>query len=147
MSEEDNENITKWDSNFASTLIDHYLLPDINFNGHCLKENKIYIFKKSNKSIYFLHTKSPPPKKKKLNTHFTLDGCLFGFVKLTKNADLDKPKHRGYGIRSDSCWVYSLPDGRWGKVLLLLELIWAHMCILIMREKISYFLVKDQHKV
>ena len=64
MSEEDNENITKWDSNFASTLIDHYLLPDINFNGHCLKENNIYIFKKSNKSIYFLHTKSPPPKKK-----------------------------------------------------------------------------------
>ena len=55
-------------------------------------------------NLYISYTLNPPlQKKNKLNTHFTLDGCLFGFVKLTKNADLDKPKHRGYGIRSDSC--------------------------------------------
>ena len=28
------ENITKLDSNFAPTFVDHHLLPDINFNGH-----------------------------------------------------------------------------------------------------------------
>ena len=38
MSEENIENITKSDSNFAPTFADH-LLPDINFNGHCLINN------------------------------------------------------------------------------------------------------------
>ena len=36
MSEESIENITKSDSNFAPTFVDHHVLPDINFNGHCL---------------------------------------------------------------------------------------------------------------
>ena len=36
MSEEGIENITKSDSNFASTNVDYHSLPDINFNGHCL---------------------------------------------------------------------------------------------------------------
>ena len=42
ISEESMENITKSDSNFVSTFIDHHLLPDINFNGHFLI-NSIYI--------------------------------------------------------------------------------------------------------
>ena len=37
-----------------------------------------------------------------LSTDFTLGNCLFGFVKLTKNADLDKYKYSGYGIGFDS---------------------------------------------
>ena len=41
MSEENIENITKSDCSFAPTFVDHHLLSDINFNGHCLK---IYIF-------------------------------------------------------------------------------------------------------
>ena len=43
MSEENIENITKSDSNFAPTFVDHHLLPDINFNGHCLTKNNISI--------------------------------------------------------------------------------------------------------
>ena len=35
ISETNIENITKSESNFASTFVDH-LLPDMNFNGHCL---------------------------------------------------------------------------------------------------------------
>ena len=42
MSEENIENITKIDSNFA----DHHLLPDLIFNEHCLIKNNIYIPKK-----------------------------------------------------------------------------------------------------
>ena len=33
-----------------------------------------------------------------LNTGFTLEGCLFGAVKLTKNADPDKYSYSGYNI-------------------------------------------------
>ena len=42
---------------------------------------------------------------------FTLGGCLFGEVKPTKNADLDKYSHCGYGIGFDTCGEYSVPDG------------------------------------
>ena len=45
MSKENIENITKSDSNFAPTFVDHDVLPDINVNGHCLINN-IYIPKK-----------------------------------------------------------------------------------------------------
>ena len=36
MSGEGIENITQTDSNFAPTFVDNHLLPDMNFNGHCL---------------------------------------------------------------------------------------------------------------
>ena len=46
MSKESIENITKSDSNFGPTFVDHHLLPNMNFNGHCLIKNNIYILKK-----------------------------------------------------------------------------------------------------
>ena len=46
MSEENIESITKLDSNFVPTFVDHNSLPDINFNGHCLIKNYISIPKK-----------------------------------------------------------------------------------------------------
>ena len=66
--------MTNSDSNFAPGLVDHHVLPDINFNEHCLV-NTIYIPQKRNKYIYihFLHTKSIV---KKFNTDFTLNNCL-----------------------------------------------------------------------
>ena len=41
MSEESIENITKSDSNFATTFVDH-LLPDMNFNGQFNKRSYFY---------------------------------------------------------------------------------------------------------
>ena len=38
MSEENNENMTKSDSNFAATFVDHHVSPEINFHGHENKE-------------------------------------------------------------------------------------------------------------
>ena len=60
-----------------------------------------------------------------LNTDFTLGNCMFGSVKVTKNADPDKYAYTGYGIGSVE------------KISLILELIWAHLCILITRKKVS----------
>ena len=37
-----------------------------------------------------------------LNIDFALGNCLFGSMKLTTNADLDKYKYTGYGIGFDS---------------------------------------------
>ena len=36
MSEGSIENITKSNSLFTPTFLNHYILPDVNFNGHCL---------------------------------------------------------------------------------------------------------------
>ena len=46
MSAENIENITKSGSNFAPTFTDHHVLPDVNFNGHCLINNNISIPKR-----------------------------------------------------------------------------------------------------
>ena len=46
MSKENIENITKWDSNFASFFVNHQPLPDINFNGYCLINKNTPILKK-----------------------------------------------------------------------------------------------------
>ena len=46
MSEGNIENITKSDGSFAPTFVDHHLLPDINFTGHCLMKYNISIPKK-----------------------------------------------------------------------------------------------------
>ena len=49
-----------------------------------------------------------------LNTIFTLGGCLFGAVKLTKNADPDKYVYNGYGIGFGARSNF-LINGEWGK--------------------------------
>ena len=86
MSEDNIENITKWDNSFALKFVDHHLLPDVNFNGDCLTSN-IYIPEKVI-NLYISYTLGP--QLRRLNTEFTLGHRLFGSVKLSKNADLGK---------------------------------------------------------
>ena len=89
MSEKNIENITKSIRNFAPTFVDHHVLPDISFNGHCLMNNTISIPKKVI-SLYMSYTINIWLRN--LTTDLTLKNCLFGSVKLTKNADQDKYK-------------------------------------------------------
>ena len=77
MSEENIENITKSDSNFAPTFVNHHVLLDINFNGNCLINNNISIPKKVI-NLYISYILNPSLRN--LNTNFTLNNCLFGFV-------------------------------------------------------------------
>ena len=85
MPEESIESITKSGSNFAPTFVDHHILPEIDFNGHCLIKNNIYVPKKVI-NLYISYTLGS--QLRHLNTDFTLGNCLFGSVKLAKNADL-----------------------------------------------------------
>ena len=54
---------------------------------------------------------------------FTLDNCLFGFVKLAKNADLGKYMYTGYGIGFYSVSEFLFTDESLEKMSLFLELI------------------------
>ena len=89
MSEKNIENITKSIRNFAPTFVDHHVLPDISFNGHCLMNNTISIPKKV---IYLYMSYTINIWLRNLTTDLTLKNCLFGSVKLTKNADQGKYK-------------------------------------------------------
>ena len=116
MSDESIENITKPDRNFAPTFVDYHLLPDINFSGHRLIKSSISIPKKVI-NIYISYTLDP--QLKNLNTDFMLVNCLFGPVKSTKNADLDKYECSGYGRGFDSRSEFSLPDGTMRKNVII----------------------------
>ena len=69
MSEENIKDITKSDSNFAPTFVDHHLLPDINFNGHSLIKHNISILKKVI-NLYISYALNA--QLRNLNTNFTL---------------------------------------------------------------------------
>ena len=112
MSEENVENKTKLHSNFARIFVDHHVLPDKNFNEHCLINNNVSIPQKVI-NLYISYILSPWLRN--LNTDFTLKNCLFRSAELTKNADPDKNKYSDYGIRFDSRWEFSFTDGNFGK--------------------------------
>ena len=76
----------------------------------------IFLFLKRKINLYISYTLGP--QLKNLNTDFTLGGCLFGSVKLTKNADPDKYKYTGYGIGFNSCSETLFTDGSYGKMSL-----------------------------
>ena len=54
MSERNIENITKWNSNFAPTLVNHHVLPGIIFDGHLLIDKNISIPKNVRNLYIFL---------------------------------------------------------------------------------------------
>ena len=44
-----------------------------------------------------------------------LENCLFGAVKLTKNADIDQYQYSGYGIGFDRKSSFSFPSSGFGQ--------------------------------
>ena len=88
----------------------------MNFNGHCLIKNNISIPKKLI-NLYISYILSP--QLINLKTDFTLGNCLFGSVKLTNNADLDKYKYTSYGIGFDSRSEFLFTDESYGENIIL----------------------------
>ena len=56
---------------------------------------------------------------KGLNTNFTIDDCLFGVLKLTKNANPDKYGYIGYGCGLYARSQFLLPNGDWDKYVVI----------------------------
>ena len=110
------ENTTKSDSNFAPAFVNHHVLPDINFDGHCLINSISIPEKVINLYISYILN----PWLANLNTDLRFNDCLFGSVKLTKDADADKYKYSDYGIGFNSR-IKQMEA--WEKMSLFLELI------------------------
>ena len=82
----------------------------LKFKGSCLKQEDEAAFTPENVVMFFIACElySWP-------RDFTLGGCLFGGVKLTKNTDPDKYSCSGFCIGFDTRGKYSLPDDSVGK--------------------------------
>ena len=99
-------NSIKTANHSITPILDYYgTKTRVEFNGSCLKEDKItfnhgklvnvYIVSEINKSI-------------NISDYPTLENCSFGAVRLTKNADINKHKYSGHGIEFDRKGSYSI---------------------------------------
>ena len=66
----------------------------LTFNGDFLKQNKVTYNHASIVNIYIVYKLIPFTTSTK---SATLENCLFGAAKLTKNDDISKCKYSGYG--------------------------------------------------
>ena len=110
---------TTSNNKFATNLIYDNARIKVKFNGDFLRQNKVTKNHGLIVNIYIVYRLTPDTK----NYSIALEDCLFGAVKLTKTADIDKYKYSGYGIGFDSRGRFLHPSGDMAEMLLFLELI------------------------
>ena len=84
--------------------------------------------------VYELDTWSPD-----LNSAFTLRDCFFGGIKIAQNTDRHEYVYSGYGTGFDLHSEFHYLTVTWVKISLFLELIWDHLCILIIKYLNSWY--------
>ena len=89
----------------------------VEFNGSCLKQDKVTYSHGKIVNIYIVYEIS---KNYNISSYPTLENCLFGAVSLTKNADIDQYKYSGYGIGFDRKGEFSFGN-RFGRNCINLE--------------------------
>ena len=77
----------------------------VGFNVSCLKQDSVTFNHKKVVNIYIFYEIN---KSINISDYRTLEKCLFGAVRLTKNADMNKHKYSGYDIGFDRKRFYSM---------------------------------------
>ena len=80
----------------------------VEFNGGCLKQDKVTYNHGKIVKIYIVYEIS---QNHSISSYPTSENCLFGAVSLTKNANIDKYKYSGYGIGFDRHGDFSFGYG------------------------------------
>ena len=88
----------------------------LRFTGTCLRQELATFTPNSAINVFIVYELDRWSED--LNTKFNLKDCLFGSVKLTKNADPNKYSYSGYAIGFDSCSLFSVPNSDWSKNVL-----------------------------
>ena len=88
----------------------------VKFDGCCLKQGPGSFFHGGIVNIYNVYEAS---KNIHIIDYPTLENCLFGAVKVTKNADIVKYEYSGYGIGSDRHGSFSIPGTGLGKNVII----------------------------
>ena len=85
--------------NILSSIVENISTKEkVNINGDCIIQDQITYTPQTIVNIYIVYgiTKTNP-----VSSYPTLENCLFGAVKLTKNPDIDKYEYSGYRIGFD----------------------------------------------
>ena len=87
----------------------------LKFSGGYLKQPKLTYTHRKTVNIYIVYelgacSHSDDP---------SLKNCLFGAVRLNKNADIDKNQYSGYGIGFDRKSSFSFPRGEFGQNIII----------------------------
>ena len=88
----------------------------VEFKGSCLKQDKMTYDHRKIVNIYIVYEVS---KNSNISSYPTLQNSLFGAVRLTKNADIDKYKYSGYGIGFDRYGFFSYPNCETGRNVII----------------------------
>ena len=107
--------ISKYFNQFTK-LLQHFLVFEaqwinnsrvrLEFKGNCLKQDKVAFTPNKVVNLFIFYELGRWSKD--LNADFTLKDCLFGAVKITKNADTHKCSYSGYGIGFDSRSLFAI---------------------------------------
>ena len=116
----------------------------LELKGSCLKQGKVVFTPNIVINLFIAYELDRWSRD--LNTDFTLKDCLFGAVKITKNADPDKYGYSGYDIGLDSRSEFSLTDGSAGKNVIIFGVDMSSFVHIDSKNKDTLILGKDQHK-
>ena len=100
--------VTASDGRVSKLIYDNARIK-VKFNGDLLINHGPIVI------IYIVYRLIPTTK----DSSVTLQNCLFGAVKLTKNTDIDKYKYFGYGIGFDSRGKFTHPSGGYGRNVII----------------------------
>ena len=88
----------------------------VKFDGGCLKQDQGTLLHGGIVNIYIVYEITDNFN---VSSYPTLENCLFGTVKLTKNADIDKYGYSGYGIGFDRHGSFSFPGTGLGRNVII----------------------------
>ena len=114
LSSEKISSITTSDGRVSKLAYDNARIK-VKFNGDLLKLDKATYNHGPIVKIYIVYKLIPTTK----DSSFTLQNCLFGVVKLTINADIDKYKYSGYGTGFDSRGSFTHPSGGYDRNVII----------------------------
>ena len=125
----------KTNNYLLNPYIDHYDMSKIRikFNGSFLNRFRPTILHGDLVNIYIVYEITDYLN---VSNYPTIENCLFGSVKLTKNAGIDKYRCFGYGIGFDRKGFFSYHSGGTGKNVITFGVDRVHHQKLITEKKI-----------
>ena len=105
---------TSTDKSATKTIYDNARIK-VRFNGDLLRGNQVTYNHGPVENIYIVYETTLGTK----TSNIALENCLFGAIKLIKNADADKYKYSEYGIGFNSRSRFSHPSGGDGKNVII----------------------------
>ena len=118
----------------------------VKVDGSCLKQDKVTFNHEKVVNIYIVYEITKIFVIGSYDNYLTLQEALFGTVKLTKNAEIDKYEYSGYGIGFDKRSRFKHPSGEDGQNVILSGVDMNSSTKIDNRKKDFLILGKAQHK-